>query len=319
MACIIFVILLISCNTENKERTSDRNDPGVVRSLLSVGEHRIEIDGVDLWYHVQGKGPVLIVYPSSAGWGGDASVYIEHLKPLEEYRTVIYLEPRGLGKSERLDSLPDYSMNKYVKELESFRKKLQLQSIDLLGHCYGGMIAIKYAIQYEQHLKNLILISTTPTLKYPGYDEWEKNRPGYKAMVDRYAKISESGLTGEERIKEQMKSWYTITFHDYDRHKDHFEKIMDRTIFSEMPLLQFQQHDQANYDVVDSLDSISVSTLILYGDDDFPPMVIGSRVMHEKMINSEWVEFKDCSHWCFIEKPDEFFSNTIHFLNHQEL
>ena len=95
------------------------------------------------------KRTVLIVYPSFAGWDGYASLYIKNLKPWESCRTVIYFEPRGLGKSKRLDSFSDYSMDKYVDELELFRKELELKDFDLAGHCYAGMIAQKYAINYR--------------------------------------------------------------------------------------------------------------------------------------------------------------------------
>ena len=132
--------------------------------------------------------------------------------------------------------------------------------------------------------------------------------------MERYREIENIGLTGAEKIKEQMKNWYTITFHDYNPHKAAFENIMDNTIFSELPLRQFQKNDQINYDIVDSLEKITVPTLILYGDDDFPPMVKGAEVMNERISNSKLVEFENCSHWCFIEYPDKFFAETIDFL-----
>ncbi|MFO7827757.1 MAG: alpha/beta hydrolase [Bacteroidales bacterium] len=310
---ILTSLILLSCNLQKREKTSDDSDFNN-ESLLTEGEHYIEIDGVKLWYLVQGNGPILIVYPSSAGWGGDASVYINNLKPWGKYRKVVYFEPRGLGKSERLDSVSDYSMNKYVEELELFRRELKLKDFDLVGHCYAGMIAQKYAIKYGSYIRKLILISTTPTLKYPGYPEWEMKRPGFQSMIERYKEIESIGLTGVEKIKEQMKNWYTITFYDYNTHKVAFENIMDNTIFSELPLRQFQQNDQLNYDIVESLEIINVPTLILYGDDDFPPMVKGSKELNERISESKLVEFKECSHWCFIEHPDKFFTETIDFL-----
>ena len=83
---------------------------------LSPGEHYAVINGVKLWYLVRGEGPVLLFHPGGAGWGGDASPYIETLKPLEKERTVVYLEPHGIGHSERLSDSTAYSMEKYVEE-----------------------------------------------------------------------------------------------------------------------------------------------------------------------------------------------------------
>jgi len=310
----IISIILFSCNTSVNKKTSDSSTENNAKSYLTEGEHEIEIDGVKLWYLVRGKGPILIAYPSSAGWGGDCSVYVEYLKPWEENRTVIYMEPRGLGKSERLDSMREYSMNKYVEELEHFREKLDLKKFDLAGHCYAGIISMKYALKYQQYLNHLILISTFPKSGYPGYYEWLTNRAGYDNMVNRNNEIKKEGLEGEVKLKEEMKSWYTVTFHDYKKHKENFEKIMDNTVFSTLPVQQFNTVDNKNYNILDSINQIQTKTIILYGDEDFPPVVYGSKDIKEKIPNSKILEIEKSSHWTFIERPDDFFTETINFL-----
>lgn len=308
-------LILLSCNLSEKKKISDNSTENNTNSYLVEGEHEIEINGVKLWYLVRGKGPILIVYPSSAGWGGDCSVYIEYLKPWEEQKTVIYFEPRGLGKSERLDSLSDYTMDKYVEELEQFREKLKIDKFDLYGHCYAGIIASKYAVKYHEHLNHLILMSTFPKSSYPGYAKWEKNRDGYENMIKRNAEIEKEALTGEERIKEEKKSWYTVTFHNYNKHKVKFERIMDKTIFSALPLQQAYGIDMQDFNIIESLKNIKTNTLILYGDNDFPSAVFGPKVIKENIPDSKIVEIKNCCHWAFIEQPDVFFSETIKFLN----
>lgn len=312
---IIISLVLFSCNSGVNKKNNDKNSESKANSYLTNGEHEIEINGVKLWYLVRGNGPILINYPSSAGWGGDCSVYVENLKPWEENRTVIYMEPRGLGKSERLDSMSEYSMDKYVEELENFREKLEIDKFDLAGHCYAGIISMKYALKYQQNLNHLILISTFPKSGYPGYYEWLESRAGYKNMVNRNNEIKEEGLEGEEKLKEEMKSWYTVTFHDYEKHKENFEKIMDKTIFSTLPVQQFNTVDNKNYNILDSIEQIKTKTLILYGDDDFSPVVFGSKDIKEKITNSKIVEIVNSSHWTFIEQPDIFFNVTINFLN----
>ncbi len=310
---IIISLILFCCNTGLNKKNTDKNLESNANSYLIEGEHEIEINGVKLWYLVRGEGPILLVYPSSAGWGGDCSIYIEYLKPWEKIRTVIYMEPRGLGKSERLDSMGKYSMYNYVEELENFREKLGINKFDLAGHCYGGIISMKYALKYQQYLNHLILISTFPK-GYPGYDEWLKNRDGYQNMIRRNNEIQEEDLKGEEKLKEEMKSWYTVTFRNYSNYKANFEKIMDNTIFSTLPVQQFNTVDSKNYNILDSISQIKTRTLILYGDEDFPPVVYGSKDIKERITNSKIVEIKNSSHWTFIERPDVFFAETINFL-----
>ncbi|UCE14678.1 MAG: alpha/beta hydrolase, partial [Candidatus Heimdallarchaeota archaeon] len=130
--------------------------------VLSPGEHYVNIRGVNLWYLVQGSGPVMIFQPAGAGWGGDALIYIESLKPLEKIRTVVYLEPRGIGHSQRVDHPHAYAMKEYVEDLEALRRYLQIPKIDLAGHSHGGFIALLYSIHYPENIERLLLFDTTP-------------------------------------------------------------------------------------------------------------------------------------------------------------
>jgi len=322
ISIIVFSILFTISNfgiseklIANEENCRDNKIPASSNQLLSQGEHYIDVDGVKLWYLVRGEGPVLILYPSSAGWGGDCSVYIDYFKPWEEYRTVIYLEPRGLGKSERLNSASDYSMVKYVEELEHFRAKLGLEKFDLYGHCFAGMISLQYAIKYGQNLNHLIVMSTWPKL-YPGYwEKWSVTRKGDDKMMKRFAEIANENLNGEEKLRENFKNMYAVMFYDYDKHKESFEKIMDSTVYSVLPNIQFGTVDHPNYNIVDSLKNITAKTFIIYGDDDVPMAIEGSKLIHEKIKNSKLLGIKKSSHWSFIEQPKIFFRETKNFLN----
>lgn len=48
-------------------------------------------------------GPPLVFQPGGAGWGGDATPYIGTPGPLEAAHTVVYYDPRGIGRSGRSD------------------------------------------------------------------------------------------------------------------------------------------------------------------------------------------------------------------------
>ncbi len=311
---VIVSILLFSSYSFEKEELFVGGLEDRAPSFLTEGVHEVEIDGVKLWYLVKGEGPILIVYPPSAGWGGDCSILVEHMKPLEKYRKVVYLEPRGVGRSGRLESMHEYCMDKYVQELDHFRRELDIQAFDLMGFCYSGFIAMKYALKHQQYLNHLILISTLPKFGYPGYQDWVINRSGYANMVKKNEEINNGILEGEERLKEEKKNWFSLTFYEYEKHKANFERVMDNTIFSELPLQQFNTVDSRSYNVLDSIHLIHTKTLILYGKDDFPPVVYGSKDINSRIEGSKIVELEKSAHWPFIEQPELFFAETISFL-----
>ncbi len=159
-----------------------------------------------------------------------------------------------------------------------------------------------------------ILMSTWPKLT-GNWNDWVSKRNGYEELRKRYSEIKNENLSKQDKLKETWKNTYTVTFHDYNKHKENFERILDETTFSVLPQHQFTTIEHRRYNIVDAISNITTETLIIYGDDDFPMAITGSKMIDEKLSNSKLVEVKECCHWAFIEQPELFFSETIKFLD----
>lgn len=61
---------------------------------------------------------------------------------------------------------------RYVEEVEQVRQALGLTSDNfyLLGHSWGGLLAIEYALKYQQHLKGLVISNMMASI--PAYNEY---------------------------------------------------------------------------------------------------------------------------------------------------
>ena len=127
---------------------------------VSVGEHRLIENGVKLWYEVAGQPqpeqtPVLFLH----GGPGYNSYSFENTigKQLQRHMQMIYLDERGSGRSERpVDG--DYSMPTLVADVEALRKSLGVPKLTLMGHSFGGTIALEYAARYPEHVQRLIVL-----------------------------------------------------------------------------------------------------------------------------------------------------------------
>lgn len=75
------------------------------------------------------------------------------------YRVVAF-DQLGTGASDRPDDLSLWTIGRYVEETETVRKALGLGKIHMLGHSWGGWLAIDYALTYPENLKTLILEDT---------------------------------------------------------------------------------------------------------------------------------------------------------------
>jgi proline-specific peptidase len=283
---------------------------------LSTGEHTVIVREVNLWYHVKGQGPPLLLLPGGSGWGGDILPYIETLSPLEITRTVIYLEPRGIGRSERLVDHSLYSMDEQVEDIEALRIHFGLDKIAIAAHSGGGFVALKYAIKYPNKVERLLLLGTGPTLKLGDVNKWESKRRGSVEKVEGYKRLEAMNLPKDEFLLERMKLYIPVWhFHDYVLGVEVVEKYISRMRTSWDPYIYFVESEWSSFDLRGELGVIDCPCLIVIGDDDVLPIILVSEEFNEELPNSELVVISDCGHFMWIEQPETFFKQVLPFLS----
>jgi proline iminopeptidase len=104
------------------------------------------------WREV-GSGPPLLMHPGA---------HFGELPELAAERTLILLDPRGTGESERPADPSDYDLEAYAADIEAVREQLGLDQVDLLGHSHGGFVAMVWGGTYPDRVGRLILANTTP-------------------------------------------------------------------------------------------------------------------------------------------------------------
>ncbi len=75
------------------------------------------------------------------------------------FRVVIH-DQLGTGASDHPDDPALWQIARYVEEVETVRQALGLGKVHLLGHSWGGWLAIEYALAYHDNLETLILADT---------------------------------------------------------------------------------------------------------------------------------------------------------------
>jgi proline iminopeptidase len=277
---------------------------------LAPGEHEVELRDVTIWYLVRGSGPVLLVQPGGAGWGGDATIYVETLQPLEAAHTVVYYDPRGIGRSGRSADPALYSLEQYVEDLEALREHLGLEALNLAGHSHGGFVALKYALAYPERVDRLLVLNSGTFVGElpPG---WLEARQGYEEAQARLA-TADTTLSAAELHAEFIRSLSPVAhFRDYESVREIVDELLARTTFSLEP---FQQYASEPFDIRDQVGEIRTPTLIVVGDDDYPFLQEGSYLLHERIPGAQLFVVPGSGHWPAIERPDLFFPAVLQFL-----
>ena len=85
-----------------------------------------------------------------------------------------YYDQLGSSYSDRPDEPELWELPRFVEEVEQVRQALRLDQTNfyLLGHSWGGILAIEYALKYQQHLKGLVISNMMASV--PAYNEYAK-------------------------------------------------------------------------------------------------------------------------------------------------
>lgn len=81
-------------------------------------------------------------------------------KDMSARRQIIFYDQRGTGKSPGARGPEDLTVDGMVRDLEALRRHLKVERIDLLGHSWGGILSMAYAVRYPQHVAHLVLVGS---------------------------------------------------------------------------------------------------------------------------------------------------------------
>src|SRR5712691_3085860 len=165
-------------------------------SGLRDGPHQVVINNVRLWYRVAGRPaagipPVVFLH----GGPGQGSYHFAALVGpyLERSLRMVYFDQRGSGKSER-PWTGEYSMATLVEDIEGLRRELGVPQIALIGHSFGGTLALEYAATYPAHVARVVIVAGMWSLPVQGRYQCERIRAAYPAL----AHAADSAATGPD-------------------------------------------------------------------------------------------------------------------------
>ena len=129
---------------------------------LLAGERQVEIQGVRQWYRVtRGPAPDGLPIVFLHGGPGQGSVHFEELAgpALEPRLRMVYYDQRGSGRSEKPQEAEAYSIPILVEDIEGLRRALGVERMVLVGHSFGGLLALEYAATHPEAVAGLAVVS----------------------------------------------------------------------------------------------------------------------------------------------------------------
>jgi len=117
-------------------------------------EKKILIDNLKINYKIAGDGPAILVLH---GWSGSSDSWLKVQEILAKLGfKIVCPDLPGCGKSQR--PTKPWGTEDYLNFILNFTKELGLEQFSLIGHSFGGGLAVKFSAFFPEKVKKLILL-----------------------------------------------------------------------------------------------------------------------------------------------------------------
>jgi proline iminopeptidase len=167
-ALLLFICIagILSCNNNTETATAVTNtaDSSLYKEVQNGGVKVIPVSSngrtFNIWTKRIGNNPKIKLLLLNGGPGATHEYFecFESFLPQEGIE-FIYYDQLGCGLSDNPKDTNFWQLPRYVEEVEQIRKALNLtkDNFYLLGHSWGGILAMQYALKYQDNLKGLII------------------------------------------------------------------------------------------------------------------------------------------------------------------
>lgn len=280
---------------------------------VDVQEGYRRINGIQMYYKMMGSGiPLLILH---GGPGLDHSYFLPQFAELAKDYKLIFIDQRANGRTEAPDSTK-MNLSFFIEDIESVRKEFALGKLNLLGHSWGALIAMFYAVRYPENL-NLLILMNPVSASSQGRDTANKllqSRITKQDSIDRAEVMRSEGF--RSRTPEAISKLFRIAF----RPSFYNKTLVDSITLTFQPDYAKKSSTLRHmrgllvYDIQQELSRIQCPTLILHGADDAIPLLT-SRELQKQIGGSQLVVLYNCGHFPYIDAPQEFFKSVRLFMN----
>jgi proline iminopeptidase len=228
---------------------------------------KISIRGISLNVNLMGSGTPLVLM--HGGPGLDYQTMLP-LQPLADQNTLVFYDHRCNGRSEGAE-VSSMSWENLTADADALREKLGFDQWAVIGHSFGGNVALEYALRYPQSLSRLVLMNT-------GGDQWWVNHNAPELLAKRGYSPSAVNAACRFFNGQIAPSEFLLTYMKFSNaynYRNSFTEIIQGILLGHMPkfkpeaLIFGYSQLLKEWTVMNRLNEIQVPTLVLAGRYDF--------------------------------------------------
>jgi proline iminopeptidase len=268
---------------------------------------KVSVRDVELFFDLDGakvaldgpwmrERPTIVLLPT--GPGIDHSLYKEHAGPaLAESAQVVYLDPRGTGRSDWSEPA-HWNFDSWVEDVREFLDVLEIERPVVLGTAFGGSIALLLAARHPESVGRLVLVSTVAryvhTRSIAVLDRLGGSAAG-EIAARYFAEPSQATFAEFLRVCVPLYNRRPLTPDTVARIQMNFELIM-----------AWERESSQRFDLREEAARVTCPTLVVAGEDDPSTTMAGVEEL-VAALPAELVHFErypDAGHGVFRDRPE---------------
>jgi pimeloyl-ACP methyl ester carboxylesterase len=194
----------------------------------------------------------------------------------------------GFGNSQKPPE--SWGLDDYCDFVKNFVDFLNIKDFYLLGHSFGGGIAVKYCIKFPQDIKKVFFVSAA----------FIRRKTIKKWFLSRISKI--------------LKVFSFLPFFTIAR-KAFYKFVVGGDYQYSTGVMKESFSKVAGENLSEKISLINVPAVIIWGDKDDATLVQDAYFMKQKIKNSQLEIFEDMKHTPYLECPEKLAESIIKFIN----
>ena len=225
-------------------------------------------------------------------------------------RAVVFFDQPGTGQSWPLGAGDSLAVSDVLASIEAIRQAIGAPRVTVLGHSFGGYLAMAYAIQFPKRVERVVLVdSVAPKVTATEF---------FFAALFPERMAAEKGLSPDNPADVQtwIRGRMAMSFYSADAHERYLAKL---PTIPPMPYSGRQEtllwKDAEAHDLTDGLERLAAPVLVTTGRFDANVSPRTAWRIHQAIPRSKFVVFERSGHFPMIEEPESFAAVVKGFLS----
>ncbi len=248
---------------------------------------------------------------------------------LKDSLYVIMIDQRGVCRSEEITEDEAFGLHDLIEDCEELKKVLQIEKWSVIGHSFGGYLALLYASIYPSSIEKIIFEAPTFDFALTSRALLQKTghllkKYGKEEVAEESIAYSSSNATSEELLEAYIRLSNELEENRTEIY-NYKEDVTDESLYSDEEWEVFLNRSKIHFDRLKVEGAVHTSLLQKIKDIQNPMLLIVGKhdaVTCEKQIeifnkdaqNGDCIVFEESGHTPHYEEADRFAEIVIQFL-----